>query len=283
MGFFVKTLASSSRGNAALVFTRKTRILIDAGISFRRIKEALNEIQIPLESLSAVLITHAHSDHVKGLPLFISKTDIPIFCSKRTSIALLRRKEFQGIAALMGKINFYDGKTIRFDDISVDSYPFPHGGWLLSGIDHAGEHTCFKLTYTDKGTTRTVGFATDIGCFPHHLIEPYYNCDLYVIEANHDVGQQLISSRPAGLIKRNLSDTGHLSNDQAADALVKLIHPEPHLRRTKHIHLAHLSRDCNCHELASNVIKCKLQSKGYSEINVTTAPYDVPSEIFHVK
>lgn len=282
MTLFFKTLASSSKGNAAVIYTGQSSFLVDAGISFSRIAKALQSMNLDIHNLTGVFITHAHSDHVRALPMLLAKTTVPVYCTKRTHLALSRRRDFAASRDVLNRMQFFEPR-MDFGDIVVETYPFPHGGWLLSGQDHAGEHIGFKFNFHGEGKHCSLGFATDLGHFPEDLIKTYFNCDFYLLESNHDVDLQLNSDRPAGLIKRNLSNIGHLSNDQAAQALLKLIHPDHTQRRTREVVLAHLSRDCNSHDLARDLVTTRLIERNIHSVNVTVAPFDEPSPTYCIQ
>jgi phosphoribosyl 1,2-cyclic phosphodiesterase len=270
----IQTLASSSSGNSAVLFTNKTKILIDVGLSRKRISERLSSISISLEELDAIFITHAHSDHVKGLPVLIKNCDCPVYCTRKTYYAMLNKgNAYLILGKYEQRFRFLEQESIIINELQISAQKFPHGGWG-QGDDNVGEHVGFVVENDQK---YKIGYATDLGHFPESVDKKFYNCDMYILESNHDIERQKKSYRPMGLIKRNLSDTGHLSNEQAADALIKLLSVGSGECKTKRVMLAHLSKDCNDHRLAVNVVRKKLVDEGYGKVEVIAAPYDVPS------
>lgn len=279
MNLFFKSLASGSSGNSAILYTKNTKILIDCGITRKRIKEALESCAIALDELDAIFITHAHHDHVAGLPVLIKNTKCPIYCSLKVFERLKTKSKFGHITDYVNRFHFFEYGAM-FSDISVDLCQLPHDGWLYSGADKAGDHYGFVFSHKTSGAK--VGYATDVGHFPDEHISTYYNCDFYFIESNHDVYMQRNSDRPMGLIKRNLSNIGHLSNDQCSEVMVKFIPKEKELRRTKNVVLAHLSQDCNQKDLACRIIKEGLEGAGISGVDILAAPCRRPGELIVV-
>src|SRR3990167_6225340 len=218
-------LASGSKGNCLYLGSATTRVLIDAGISLREICKRLEEIQVDLQTIQAVFVTHEHSDHIKGLPLLSQKLNIPIIANNETATGISHAIQAQ----LRFKI-FTTGETFQFGDLAVHPFSIPHDtldpvGFIIQ-MDH------LKL-----------GICTDIG----HVTS---------LVAKH-------------LENRILGKQGHLSNEDCAKLIAKIMHP--HL---KHVYLAHLSEECNSQEVALKIVK---ESLPYS-ISVTVAHQDQVSQ-----
>ncbi|MBS0648218.1 MAG: MBL fold metallo-hydrolase [Verrucomicrobia bacterium] len=233
-------LASGSKGNAIFFGTKNTRILIDAGISAKTVAERLDEIGVDLRDIDAILITHEHTDHIKGLSSLALRYRIPVFANSDTAKAIV---EILGEAPRF-KI-FSTGETFEFGDIEVHPFSIQHD-------------TLDPVAFTIRTGQIKTGFCTDLG-FATTLVKNHLqNCDYLYIEANHQPSMVHACSRPPIYKQRVLSRQGHLSNEQCAELLEAVVHPD-----LKHIHLAHLSQECNCPELALDIIYQKLLQLGY--------------------
>ena len=234
------TLASGSSGNALVLSTENTHILLDAGISCRRIEQGLRQLGLELRDLSALLISHTHSDHISGLRVFASKYHIPVFASKGTLGAL----ESMGI--LNDKYPAYTIEdTLELAGMHVNAFRTPHD---------CAESFGYRIEAEDG---HTVTVATDIGHITPEVEENLHGTDLAVIESNHDIGMLRTGPYPYSLKRRILSDFGHLSNTACADLL-----PELFEDGTKHFLLAHLSRENNTPDIARQTAVCGMQMAG---------------------
>jgi len=247
-------LASGSKGNSLFFGSKKTRILIDAGISLRALNTRLAEIGVDLDEIEAVLITHEHIDHIRGLQMLSSKYDIPILANSDTAKA---------IASMLGytpkfKI-FSTGETFEFGDIEVHPFSIQHD-------------TLDPVAFTLKADNVKVGVCADIGFVTSIVKAQLKACDYLYVEANHQPSMVHASNRPYTYKQRVLSRQGHLSNDECADLLSEIAH-----EGLKHIHLAHLSEECNSPELALKIIGERLQALGLA-IDVSIAYQDMVSK-----
>ncbi len=233
-------LASGSKGNAIFFGTKNTRILIDAGISAKTVAERLDEIGVALSDIDAILITHEHTDHIKGLSSLAFKHKIPVFANSDTAKAIV---EILGEAPKF-KI-FSTGETFEFGDIEVHPFSIQHD-------------TLDPVAFTIKTGQLKTGFCTDLG-FATTLVKNHLqNCDYLYIEANHQPSMVHACNRPQIYKQRVLSRQGHLSNEQCAELLCEVAH-----KNLKHIHLAHLSQECNNPTLALEIIMQKLLELGH--------------------
>jgi phosphoribosyl 1,2-cyclic phosphodiesterase len=243
-------LASGSKGNAIFFGTKNTRILIDAGISAKTVSERLEEINVSLEDIDAILISHEHTDHIKGLASLALKSKIPVFANSDTAQAIV---EILGEAPKF-KI-FSTGETFEFGDIEIHPFSIQHD-------------TLDPVAFTIKTASHKLGFCTDLG-FATTLVKNHLkNCDYLYIEANHQPSMVHACNRPQIYKQRVLSRQGHLSNEQCAELLAEVAHPN-----LKHIHLAHLSQECNSPELACEIVQAKLKQLGF-EIEISIAYQD---------
>lgn len=226
------SLASGSKGNATYVETKETKLLIDAGINFKHLSLRLAEIGVNIEEIDAVIISHEHSDHIKGLELLSKKFSIPVFANTETA---------KGICASFDhrpkfKI-FSTGEPFAFGDVEICPFSVQHD-------------TLDPVAFTLKYNKYRLGICTDLG-FATSLVKAHL-CDLdyLILEANHDEGMVHASSRPSVYKERVLGKQGHLSNEASAD-LLKAIYSE----RLQQVFLAHLSSECNHPKVALETVK----------------------------
>jgi phosphoribosyl 1,2-cyclic phosphodiesterase len=239
-------LGSGSSGNCAYLETAETRLLIDAGFSPRQIRLRLAAIGRAPESLTGILLTHEHSDHIQGLAGIAHKLHIPVYCNRDTKEAT----EFVLNTRLDGRL-FITGASFEVGDVQVDTFAVPH-----DAADPVG-----FLLRTPAGN---IGFVTDLGHFTKLVGERVRAANVLVLEANHDVKMlQDCVHRPWSLKQRILGRHGHLSNDAAADAAAEVMSAD--LRR---LYLAHLSRQCNQPELARRVVNDRLQKIGATHVSL---------------
>ena len=230
-------LASGSKGNCLYLGTKKSKILIDAGISAKSIIKRLEEISVTIEEIDAICITHEHTDHIKGLDILSEKWGIPVFANSDTA---------RSICALMGirpkfKI-FTTGESFEFGDIEIHPFSIQH-----DAIDPVG--------FTIKSESIKIGVCADLGFATTLVASQLKACDYLYLESNHCVSMVHASHRPMIYKQRVLSRQGHLSNEECAQLVEQIYHPE-----LKHIHLAHLSSECNAPEVALRIMQSKLDS-----------------------
>lgn len=248
-------LGSGSQGNCAYLETNQTRLLIDAGLSGRQIRNRLAGIGRAPETLDGILITHEHSDHISGLVGLAAKLQLPVFCNRLTKEAIESQLKIQINARI-----FSTGSSFEVEDVSVDTFPVPHDAYDPVGF----------LVHTETGN---IGFLTDLGHATKLVIERVRTANILLLEANHDLKMlQEDPRRPWSLKQRILSRHGHLSNDGAADVVEQVLSAQ--LRR---LYLGHLSRDCNRPELARQVVAARLDRMGGTHVCLESASQDVPS------
>lgn len=248
-------LGSGSGGNCAYVETPETRLLVDAGFSARQIRQRLASIGRTPESLTAILVTHEHGDHVQGLPLIAHRLGIPVYCNRLTLDAL----EFQQKVRFGGHV-FETGASFDIGDIRVDTFSIPHDAQDPVGF----------LLATDAGK---VGFLTDLGHATRLVVERVRAANVLMLEANHDL--KLLQEdlrRPWSLKQRILSRHGHLSNDAAAETIEQIVS-----ENLQHLYLGHLSKDCNRPELAHRTVGERLERVGATHVTIEVTSQAAPS------
>lgn len=230
------SLASGSSGNCVYVGDEETHILIDAGISGKRVKAGLEAIGIDIRSIQALLITHEHSDHISGVGVLARKYRIPIFSKEKTLNAVLRAKS-------VGVID-----PALFNPLEADS-PFMVG--TINVMPFSSSHDAVDpLCYTFSKEGKKIGFATDLGNYNDYIRGHLQDANVLYLEANHDVRMLEVGPYPFFLKQRILSDVGHLSNDLSAELICKLYH-----EGLSHIILAHLSHENNMPDVAHATVK----------------------------
>lgn len=229
-------------------------MLVDAGFSGRQIRQRLASIGRSPESLTAILVTHEHSDHIQGLPQIALKLGIPVYANRLTRDAL----EFQFQARVPGGV-FETGSSFEIGDVRVDTFSVPHDAQDPVGF----------LVRTPGGA---VGVLTDLGHATRLVVDRAREANVLVLEANHDVKLlQADLRRPWSLKQRILGRHGHLSNTAAAEALRDIVS-----ERLQHLFLGHLSRDCNRPELAFDTVAESLRGIGASHVRLQVCSQDVP-------
>ena len=225
-------LASGSKGNSIFFGTQNTRILIDAGIRTKTILERLDEIGVNADTLQAILITHEHSDHIAGLALLADRLKIPVLANAETA---------KGIVDALGvrprfRI-FATGESFCFGDMEIHPFSIPH-----DTLDPVG--------FTIQTDVMKVGICADLGHVTSLIRKHLEACDYLYLEANHQPSMVHSCARPQVYKTRVLGKQGHLSNEECGKLLATVYHAG-----LKHVHLAHLSSECNTEVVALQVVR----------------------------
>jgi phosphoribosyl 1,2-cyclic phosphodiesterase len=234
MGVSVSVLASGSRGNTAIVASSSTRILVDAGVSCRETFKRMKAAGEDAHSISAILITHEHADHVSGLLVLARKLRVPVFMTGATHQQWSRAvRDATGERPDTERIEFFSaGRSFQIGDISVMPFTIPH-----DAIDPVG------FTFRAQGIK--IALATDLGYVPRSICEHLRGCDLMLLESNHDLEMLRVGPYPWSVKQRVMSRVGHLSNSALAEFLAT-----DYDGSASYIVLAHLSEHNNHPELA---------------------------------
>ncbi len=245
MGVSVSVLASGSRGNSAIVASSSTRLLVDAGISCRETFKRMKALGEDPHQLSAVLITHEHSDHVYGLLTLSKKLNIPVFMTGATHQAWRRalRDNLGEYPELPRLEVFSAGRGFQIGDIAVTAFTIPH-----DAADPVG------FTFRVQGVK--VAFATDLGYLPPNVCDHLRGCDVLAMESNHDLEMLRGGPYPWSVKQRVMSRVGHLSNEALADFFAS-----DYDGNAAYIVLAHLSEQNNHPELARGAAEKALDSR----------------------
>jgi len=235
------SIASSSSGNCIYVGTSSTGILVDCGISCKRLKAGLESIDVDPASIDAILITHEHSDHIKGLGVVSRRYGIPIYATEKTWKSILS----SGVTGLIDENLFHEiapDQKFRINGVVIHPFRTSHD---------AVQPVCFTFIKDKK----KISVATDLGCYDSSITEQLKNSDILFIEANHDIDMLKNGSYPWYLKKRILSDTGHLSNETTGKLISEVMH-----ENLKYVMLGHLSKENNRPELAHETVKSQILS-----------------------
>ncbi len=236
-------LFSSSSGNCTYLATSSGGVLVDVGVSSKRIHQALAEREIAADSICAIFLTHEHTDHVSGLRVFLKQHPVPVYATRGTLEALAAKDMLPaGVRTVVA-----DG-TCAIADMEIAAFSTPHD---------SAESCGYRVTFPDE---RVAVIATDIGCVTETVKTALAGADLVHIESNHDVRMLECGPYPYSLKQRILADTGHLSNDRC-DALL----PTLLAGGTTRFVLSHLSRENNTPFLAHAGAKAALESVGARE------------------
>lgn len=240
------SIASGSSGNCIYVGSDHTHVLVDVGISGKRVEQGLNTLELTGRDLDGILITHEHSDHIKGLGVLARKFEIPVYATGGTVDAMLRSGKLGKIPADIFR-EIREDEPFSIKDLRVNPFTIPHDAAQPVGYRlECGRHS--------------VGIATDLGKFNDYIVENLKDLDALLLEANHDICMLQVGKYPYYLKQRILGDRGHLSNENAGRLLCRLLND--HMQA---VFLGHLSQENNYEKLAYETV-C-------SEVTLGDNPY----------
>ena len=249
----IKILASGSKGNSSLIICDNTKLLIDIGLSFARIKSHLELNGININDITGLLITHSHSDHIKGLKTFIKETDIKIYIPKDMY------HELEEIVPIDRCIFIED--IFNINDVNIE-------------LIHTSHDTDFSVGYIIEYNKKTLVYVTDTGYINRRYLKKMEDKNVYVIESNHDEAMLMDGPYPRFLKERVISDRGHLSNKTTAGYLKKIV-----TDNTKCVVLAHISEKNNTIDLAYQEANDVLKDK---DVELLVARQDEESKLIEV-
>ena len=259
------SIGSGSSGNCHYIGYKDTNILVDAGLSGKRITTGLDDINVDMENIKGIFITHEHSDHIKGAGIISRKYDIPIFANVKTWCAM---KDKLGDIKDSNMKVFENDRSYSLGDLIISPFSISHDASDAVGYNFYAEN--------EKKT-----IATDVGMITDNIRRHLYKSKLVVLESNYDPNMLMMGSYPYSLKKRVMSDTGHLSNEDAAKFCIDLVK-----EGTERILLAHLSKENNFPELAYETSKSILAQNDIiigQDIKLDVLLREEVSDIYNVK
>ncbi len=255
-GLSICPLASGSRGNAVFVSGGEVSLLVDAGLSGIELERRMAARELSPESLSAVVVTHEHTDHVKGAGILSRRYNIPLFINEIT---------FQAASKNLGKVDLLEyfecGKAFSIGDIHIQPFSISHDAGDPAGLTL--EHGSVKL-----------GIATDMGVATGLVKEHLKDCNMLYLEANHDLEMLINGPYPWYLKQRVKGRKGHLSNTDAGNLLSEISSDS-----LSHVTLAHLSQENNTPDKALEAVRQALDCTG---VCIEVAGPDEPGDIIHL-
>ncbi|WP_416148034.1 MBL fold metallo-hydrolase [Salipaludibacillus sp. HK11] len=261
MSLKFSVLASGSTGNAIYVETEKQKLLIDAGLSGKKIEQCFMQIGVSPADLDGILVSHEHSDHIKGVGILARRFKIPIYANDKTWNAM---EKGIGVIPLDQKFTYQRGEVKSFADIEVESF----------GVSHDAADPMF-FSFHHGGRQLTI--LTDTGYVSDQMVGITKGSDTLIFESNHDTDMLRMGKYPWTIKRRILGDEGHVSNVDAGIALADI------LRESKaDVYLAHLSLDNNMKDLARMTVQQTLEAQGI-EVGRQVKLYDtdpvVPTQL----
>lgn len=257
------SLYSGSTGNSLFVQSDNTKILVDVGVSAKKITEALNSISVDINSIDAILVTHEHIDHVRSLSTLSTKYNIPVFATQKTWDAMPENKNK---ISLMNQKIFSSQDKFEVGDMKINPFSIPH-----DAADPCG----FNVSYNDK----KISIATDIGHMTKDILKKLENSSLLMLESNYDPEVLKCGSYPYRLKTRILGPTGHLSNSTAGKTISLLLNSGLNTAI-----LGHLSKENNFPELAYSTVveELRLNNCNMENLTLNVASRYEPSKLFKV-
>ena len=258
----ISVLASASSGNCLYVETGKKKLLVDAGLSGKKITSLLAEIDRKPEDLDAILVTHEHRDHIHGVGVLARKYKLDIYANEKT---------WQAMDPLIGNVSFEQknifnmGQVMTLGDLDIESF----------GVSHDAADPQFYQFHKDN---KSFVVLTDTGYCSDRVRGIIKNANGYLMESNHDPGMLRMGNYPWSTKQRILSDKGHLSNEDGALVATDVIGD-----KTKRIYLGHLSRENNLKEIASMTMTDALIKHDvdvYKQVRVMDTDPDKACDLF---
>lgn len=260
------SIASGSSGNCIYLGEEDGGILIDAGISRKRIVTGLERKGLSLDDIKAIFITHEHSDHISGLGPVLRKNPIPVYATADTVSAIWEKTNMNNISPELFH-SIRPEEEIEAGEMLVCPFSISH-----DAVD--------PVCYTVEKQGKRAAVATDMGCFDDTIIRVLGQCDSVLIEANHDINMLQVGPYPYSLKMRILGNKGHLSNTSCADLIKEILHKD-----LKHLVLGHLSRENNFPQLAYRTVLDELEKTetwGTLDTRLMVASRDEPTELLKI-
>ncbi|MTI46246.1 MBL fold metallo-hydrolase [Sporosalibacterium faouarense] len=257
------SLSSGSSGNCQYISTDNVKILVDSGLSGKKVENFLKEIEVQANTIDGILVTHEHKDHIKGVGILSRRYDLPIYANTNT---------WKAMEGELGKINekniieFKTDEGFELKDLAILPFRISHD---------SSEPVGFAFYHKNK----KISYLTDTGYVSDDVKKKIRNSNLLVVESNHDVEMLKIGKYPWFLKKRVLGSEGHLSNEDAGKLITEVLSG-----REQDILLAHLSKENNFPELAYQTVVNIVSEKGIKineEVNINLTYRDKPTRVFN--
>lgn len=259
----VCSIASGSSGNCTYIGDKNTNILIDAGVSRKRIVDGLKNIGVSPKEIDGIFVTHEHIDHIQGINMMVKLFDTPVYATGRT-LDYIRSKDKKGVISMNHLYEVHSDECVALKDMEIMPFSISHD---------AADPVC----YTVYSGGHKAGVATDLGVYDAYTIDHLLGSEILVLEANHDISMLEAGKYPYNLKLRILGNKGHLSNEDSGKLLCKLLG-----KGLQYAFLAHLSKENNYPCLAYQAVKCQIwEELGIDELpfNMSVASRDVPSAV----
>ncbi|AOT70550.1 MBL fold metallo-hydrolase [Geosporobacter ferrireducens] len=266
MGLRFCSLASGSSGNCQFIASEEARILLDVGLAGKRIVECMESIGEQAEKIEGILVSHEHSDHIRGIGILSRRFNLPIYANNNTW------EEMSGKIGLVKEENkrtFTTGETFVIGDIMIKSYAIAHD---------AAEPVAFSFQHEGA----KISIATDLGHVDERIMGELRDADLLMLESNHDIEMLKMGKYPWFLKQRILGDYGHLSNETAGHVIADLLEGQG---RISNVLLGHLSKENNFPELAYETVKSILEARNIKiglDINIDLTYRDRVSRVYSI-
>lgn len=258
------SIASGSSGNCIYVGDNDTHILIDAGISGKRIEAGLNQNGLKTSDVNGILVTHEHSDHISGLGVLARRYGIPIYATMETIREIMRVKSLGAIEPGLF-VPILPDREFKIEELTVHPFSISHD---------AANPVAYRISNEKE---EKVAAATDMGTYNQYIVENLSGLSALLLEANHDVNMLEAGWYPYPLKRRILGNRGHLSNETSGRLLAELLHDG-----LKYIFLGHLSKENNLAELAYETVKLEIAAGGRykgDEFPIQVAGRDTPTQM----
>lgn len=272
MSFYLETLGSSSAGNSTVIWDKDYSFLIDCGFSTKYIREKLNVLNLDINLLNGIIITHAHSDHLSSSMLRTSiRLKIPIFIHEKVFDVLIENNDLIEEADKEDIINTFNDNDFQIGSFLIRNFEVPH--------DSDGGCYGFNIYKEINSIKKKISFATDMGYSYNGIYKYFVDSNAIVIEANHDV-DMLMNSDRSPFLKQRIREIGHLSNNECSSFLIDVLNDSTIIPET--ILLTHLSQQCNTETIAKQTVMSALNSNNYKQIEIQTTHKRKPSKIITV-
>lgn len=257
-------LTSGSIGNVVVIEHEKESILIDCGVTFKKFNELILQTELDMSKIKNILVTHEHSDHIKGVGVTSRKLNLQVWSTKKTADALYEKGILKDTDSQVNYVEKY--KEYEIAGFKIIPFPLSH-----DANDPVG--------YIIKRDGKKVVWITDTGYVSKEVMEAIKGANLYIMEMNHNVEMLHMCDRPWHLKQRILGDYGHLSNEDGAYVFSKIMDDN-----TKHVFVSHISQDANIPDLVLMTMKniLKEENKDVSRLSIHMTYPMKPSRVVKI-